>query len=96
MSRNYTKITRCPDCGSKRLKVSEYYGQVWNKRLLKGEKLSKGRKHTYLNTDYAAYLSCQDCGLLLENDDTLFRISEEGDILIADDYLEELKKLQEE
>jgi hypothetical protein len=33
--------------------------------------------------------------LLLENDDTLFRISEEGDILIADDYLEELKKLKE-
>lgn len=95
MSRNYTKITRCPKCNSKHLTVSEYYAQIWNDRFLKSEKLSKGRKHTYLNTDYAAYLSCQDCGFLLENDDTLFRISEEGDILIEDSYLEYLKKLQE-
>ena len=95
MSRNYTKITRCPICNSKHLTVSEYYGQVWNDRVLRGGKLSKGKRHTYSNTEYLASLTCEDCYFQTNNDNEQFRISEEGDILIADDYLEHLKKLKE-
>lgn len=95
MSANYTKITECPKCGSKHLVVSEYYAQVWNDRVLRGGKLSKGKRHTYSNTDYVAYLTCEDCDFKLESDDRQFQISEEGDILIDDDYLEYLKKLKE-
>lgn len=95
MSANYTKITSCPKCGSKHLVVSEYCAQVWNDRVLRGGRLSKGKKHTYDNAETVILLSCQDCDFKLESDDRLFQISEDGDILIADDYLEYLKKLQE-
>ena len=96
MSANYTKITRCPICDSKHLTVSEYYAQVWNDRVLRGGKLSKGKRHTYDNAEAVILLSCQDCDFQLESDDRLFQISEEGDILIENDHLEYLKKLQEE
>lgn len=95
MNRKYTKITRCPICNSKHLTASEYYAQVWNDRVLRGGKLSKGKRHTYDNAETVILLSCQDCDFKLESDDGLFQISEDGDILIEDSYLEYLKKLKE-
>ena len=95
MSANYTKITRCPKCNSKHLTVSEYYAQIWNDRVLRGGKLSKGKRHTYDNAETIIILSCQDCDFQLNREDRQFQISDEGDILIDDDYLEYLKKLEE-
>jgi hypothetical protein len=92
MNANYTKITSCPKCGSKHLTVSEYWAQIWNDRVLRGGKLSKGKRHTYDNAETVILLSCQDCDFKLESDDRLFQISEDGDILINDDYLKYLKK----
>ena len=94
MSTNYTKITSCPICNSKHLVASEYYAQVWNDRVLRGGKLSKGKKHTYPNAEYIASLTCEDCYFQIKNFDSQFRISEDGDILIEDGYLEYLKKLK--
>ena len=95
MSANYTKITRCPKCNSKHLTASEYFAQIWNDRVLRGGKLSKGKRHTYDSAETITILSCQDCDFQLNSDDRQFKISEDGDILIDDDYLEYLKKLQE-
>ena len=94
---SYTKITRCPECGSKHLKVSELCSQVWNDRVLRGGKLSKGKRKSCPWGETFDILSCEDCDFLLEN--VQFKTNEEGDIFLDDDYfydkqskLEELKQ----
>ena len=64
---SYMKITRCPECGSKHLKVSELYSQVWNNRVLRGGKLSKGKRKSYPWGETFIILSCDNCGFTLEN-----------------------------
>lgn len=95
---SYIKITRCPECGSKHLEVSELYSQVWNHRVLRGGKLSKGKREQCIYGEAFNVLSCKDCDFTLEN--VQFQISEEGDIFLDDDYFDdkqaELERLKQE
>ena len=90
---SFIKINKCPECGSKHLKVSELKAQVWNDRVLRGGKLSKGKKHNYEWGEIFDILSCCDCDFSLEN--VLFMTTEEGDILLEEEYFDEKEQEKE-
>lgn len=91
------EIRKCPCCGSKKLRFSSLYSQMWFEcRTNTKGKMTKLKKVEYPYGETHIVVSCADCDFVEEGLDVI-RINEKGHLCIdTEDYTSrEIEKIEE-